>query len=129
MKHVKIFGALLVLHLLVWTGSHFYFQQNKSAILVVVDTSYSMKQNFPAVKKWIEDFESIDRYKTIHIGTDKAFLGELAELKSKDIIFRTSFGKLDSDNLTRIYSQIKSDLRYLLSDGSLEPPEWQVISF
>ena len=129
MKFLKIFGLLIVFQVLAWIGSHLYFSANKSEVLLVVDTSFSMKPNFPAVQDWIESYEQKDRYKNIMIGTDKASLGTLNELSSKDVIFRTSFGKLSTDNLTRLYSHVKTDERILLSDGSLQPDGWEVVSF
>lgn len=129
MKYVKIFGLLMVFQLVAWIGSHIYFSANKSDVLLVVDTSFSMKPNFPAVQEWIEGYEQSDRYKNVMVGTDKASLGALNELSSKDVIFRTSFGKLSTDNLTRLYSHIKTDQRILLSDGSLQPDGWKVVSF
>lgn len=129
MKYAKIFSALIIVQLVVWTTAHFYFSANKSVALIVADTSYSMKINFPDVKRWIENYESNSRYSTILIGTDKASLGELETLKSKDVIFRTSFGKLTNDNLTRLYSQVTADKRILLSDGTLMPDGWDVIEF
>ncbi len=129
MKFLKIFGALIIVQLLVWAAAHFYFSANKSVLLVVADTSFSMKKNFPEVKSWISNFESKRRYSTVLIGTDKAALGELADLKSMDVIFRTSFGKLTNENLTRLYSHIAADKRILLSDGSLTPSGWEVIKF
>ena len=129
MKFIKIFGALILLQCLFWIGSHIYFSANKSDVLLVVDTSFSMKPNFPSVKTWIEDYESSARYKNITIGTDKASLGPLPELASKDVIFRTSFGKLNDANLKRLYSHVKADKKILLSDGSQEPNGWDVVAF
>lgn len=129
MRILKIFGALIAVQLLVWIAFHFYYSANKSVVLVVADTSYSMKQNFPTVRRWIEKFENNRRYSTILIGTDKASLGELAEIQSKEVIFRTSFGKLSAENLTRIYSHVAADKKILLSDGTLQPSGWDVIEF
>lgn len=129
MKYAKILSAFIVVQLIIWTAAHFYFSTNKTVALVVADTSYSMKSNFPDVKRWIENYENNSRYSTILIGTDKASLGELEALKSKDVIFRTSFGKLTNDNLTRLYSHIAADKRILLSDGTLKPDSWDVIEF
>lgn len=129
MKFIKIFGAFLIIQLIAWTAAHYYFSANKSVALVVADTSYSMKKNFPDVKRWIENYESNSRYSTILIGTDKASLGTLAELQSKDVIFRTSFGKLNNENLTRLYSHVAANKRFLLSDGILRPDGWNVIEF
>ncbi len=129
MKFFKIFGALIVLQGILWIGSHVFFSANKSEVLLVVDTSFSMKPNFPSVKDWIEDYESSARYKKVIIGTDKAALGELPALASKDVIFRTSFGKLNESNLKRLYSHVKADKKILLSDGSLSPDGWDVVAF
>ena len=129
MKFIKIFGALILLQCLIWVASHIYFTANRSDVLLVVDTSFSMKPNFPSVKTWIEDYENSARYKNVTIGTDKASLGPLPDLVSKDIIFRTSFGKLNEENLKRLYSHVKADEKILLSDGSQEPNGWDVVAF
>lgn len=129
MKILKIFSALILVQVILWAAAHFYFSANKSVSLVVADTSYSMKENFPKVKRWIESYESGSRYSTILIGTDKASLGRLDELQSKEVIFRTAFGKLNNENLTRLYSHVAADNRLLLSDGSLQPEGWDVIEF
>lgn len=129
MKTLKIFSALIIVQVLIWAAAHFYFNANNSVSLVVADTSYSMKENFPQVKRWIENYESGSRYSTILIGTDKASLGRLDELQSKEMIFRTAFGKLTSENLTRLYSHVDADTRLLLSDGSLQPDGWNVVKF
>ena len=88
-----------MLHLLAWAASHFYMEQNKREVLLVVDTSYSMKAKFGQVRRWLDDFEQDARYKKIVVGTDKAFLGALADLESREVVFRTAFGKLNADNL------------------------------
>lgn len=129
MKWLKILIPMLALHCIVWLASHWYFSNNNREILLVVDTSYSMKAKSEKVLNWIEDYETADRYKSITIGTDKAVLGDLSKLSSKDVIFRTSFGKLTPENLTRLYSNSKVDERILLSDGSLHPKGWELITF
>lgn len=126
---MKIFSALILVQLLLWGAAHFYLTANKPISLIVADTSYSMKENFPQVKRWIENYESNSRYSTILIGTDKASLGRLDELHSKEVIFRTAFGKLTNENLIRLYSHVAADKRLLLSDGSLQPDDWDVIEF
>lgn len=129
MKWLKILTPMLVLHLFVWIGSHIYFANNKQEVLLVVDTSYSMKEKSARVLDWINQYEASDRYKNITIGTDKALLGDLSELSSKDVIFRTSFGKLTRDNLLRLYSNSDADVQILLSDGSLDPQGWELVTF
>lgn len=129
MKWLKILTPMLALHLFVWIASHIYFANNKQEVLLVVDTSYSMKEKSVRVLEWIDQYEASDRYKEITIGTDKALLGGLSDLSSKDVIFRTSFGKLTDDNLLRLYSNSSADVRILLSDGSLHPQGWDLITF
>lgn len=129
MKWLKILTPLIAMHFIVWIASHFFFANNKQDVLLVVDTSYSMKEKSGRVLEWIDQYEAEDRYKDITIGTDKAVLGPLSELSSKEVIFRTSFGKLTNDNLVRLYSNAQSDVRILLSDGSLQPKGWKLITF
>jgi len=129
MKWLKLLTPLVTLHLVFWIASHSYFSSNEKEILLVVDTSYSMKAKSGKVIDWIVDYEANDRYKKITIGTDKAVLGTLSDLSSKDVIFRTSFGKLTNDNLVRLYGNANSDTRILLSDGSLRPKGWELVTF
>ncbi len=129
MRFIKMFGLLILLQGILWIGSHVFFSANKSDVLLVVDTSFSMKPNFPSVKNWIENYQSSARYKNVTIGTDKASLGELPELASMDVIFRTSFGNLNEANLKRLYSHVKAKEKILLSDGTLKPEGWDVVAF
>ena len=129
MKWLKIFTAFILLHLFAWASIHLYQTYKPGSVLVVVDTSFSMKAKFSKIRQWIDDYESQNRYKKILIGTDKAMLGDITELQSKDVIFRTSFGKLQQSNLKRHYGGVKADKKILLSDGSLTPDGWESIQF
>lgn len=128
MKALKIFGLFIVLHAAAWAGTHLYLQQHQPDVLVVVDTSYALKPQFPAMESWINNLQARTRYKNIIIGTDKAMLGELDAIPSKATIFRTVFGRMSEDNLKR-YEQIQASEKILLSDGSIRPGGWKVISF
>ena len=128
MKIIKIFSVFILLHVAAWGATHVYLSNNSSNILLVVDTSYSMKPKFNDMKKWIIDLENSSHYKKIIIGTDKALLGDLDKLKSKDIIFRTAFGRMNLDNLNR-YTGNSAKKKILLSDGSIKPKGWKVVSF
>lgn len=128
MKALKIFGLFIVLHAAAWAGTHVYLQQHQPDVLVVVDTSYALKPQFPAMENWINNLQARTRYKNIIIGTDKAMLGELDAIPSKATIFRTVFGRMSEDNLKR-YEQIQASEKILLSDGSIRPSGWKVISF
>ncbi|HIO92091.1 MAG TPA: hypothetical protein EYG68_04510 [Leucothrix mucor] len=128
MKFIKIFSVFILLHVAAWGATHAYLSKNSSNILLVVDTSYAMKPKFNEMKEWIIDLESSSHYKQITIGTDKALLGNLEELKSKDVIFRTAFGRMNLDNLNR-YTGTKAKKRIFLSDGSIKPDGWEIVIF
>lgn len=128
MKGLKIFGLFLVLHAAAWAGTHVYLKQHQPDVLIVVDTSYALKPQFAAMERWIAAREASTRYKKIVVGTDKALLGELASLKSKEAIFRTAFGRMSEDNLQR-YAQTAAVEKILLSDGSVEPAGWTLVTF
>jgi hypothetical protein len=128
MKILKIFSIFILLHTLAWGGTHLYLSKNTTEILLVVDTSYAMKPKFSEMKQWITDLENKSHYKKIIIGTDKALLGNLAQLKSKDIIFRTAFGRMNAENLNR-YTGTSAKQKILLSDGAIKPDGWKVVSF
>ncbi|SEA85489.1 MAG: hypothetical protein QJT81_05525 [Candidatus Thiothrix putei] len=128
MKRLTVFGLFLVLHLAAWAGTHVYLKQHQPDILVVVDTSYALKPQFAAMERWIAHREANTRYQRIIVGTDKALLGELATLKSRDAIFRTAFGRMSADNLQRYEATIARE-KILLSDGSIRPQGWTVVTF
>ncbi len=128
MKVVKVFAVFLVIHSAAWVAAHLYLGQNPKEVLIVVDTSYSMKPEFPKIEEWIEDYSGKSRYEVIQVGTDKAMLGKLDELKSRSVIFRTAFGKLTEDSFTQ-YRDIHVDEKILLSDGAVKPDGWRVVVF
>lgn len=128
MKFVKVFALFFLIQAAAWAGAHIYQNQHRETILVVADTSYAMKPKFPAMLDWIENYANQSRYKDIQVGTDKALLGNLAELKSKNIIFRTSFGSMTTDSLTR-YDAIQASQKILLSDGKVQAKGWEVVKF
>ncbi|QQZ28198.1 hypothetical protein HMY34_05200 [Thiothrix subterranea] len=128
MKGLKIFGLFLVLHAAAWAGTHVYLSQHQPDVLIVVDTSYALKPQFAAMEHWIAAREASTRYKKIVVGTDKALLGELASLKSREAIFRTAFGRMSVENLQR-YASTPAVEKILLSDGSINPEGWTVVTF
>ena len=128
MKAFKVFALFLVLHFTAWAGSHWYLSQNKPEVLLVVDTSYSMKPKFNDMGEWIESFGTGSRYKTVIVGTDKALLGKLDDLKSQSVIFRTAFGRMTESNLAR-YSSSQAKEKILLSDGTFTPEGWKLVAF
>lgn len=128
MKFIKVFALFIMLHLAAWAGAHWYLDQHRKEVLLVVDTSYSMKPKFPDMGDWIEKFDADSRYTTVKVGTDKAPLGVLSELKSHSVIFRTAFGRMTEDSLNQ-YRSSSAKQKILLSDGSITPDGWKVVSF
>lgn len=128
MKLIKVFALFIVLHLTAWVGAHWYLDTNREEVLLVVDTSYSMKSKFPEMTDWIANFDDGARYKTVIVGTDKAQLGVLSELKSHSVIFRTAFGRMTETSLVQ-YRDSQAKQKILLSDGSITPEGWKVVSF
>ena len=128
MKFLKVFALFIVLHATAWGASHWYLNQNKSDVLLVVDTSYSMKPKFSEMEAWISSYDASARYKTITVGTDKAGLGAISDIKSYSSIFRTAFGRMSEASLQR-YKGSKAKEKILLSDGVIQPEGWKVIAF
>lgn len=128
MKLLKVFSIFILLHLSAWIAAHIYFNKNPETVLLVVDTSYSMKPHFPDMRDWIENYQGQSRYRTILVGSDKAMLGELSSIKSTTSIFRTAFGRISAESLKR-YESTTATKRILLSDGSVEPDGWKVVTF
>ncbi len=127
MKPVKILFLFFLLHCFAWGGTHLYLSGSPEKILVVVDTSYSMKKKFPQVERWIKSFHGSARYKEISIGTDKALIGNIDDLNSYNDIFRTSFGRFKLESLNKYSSS--PDKRFFLSDISSAPEGWELVSF
>lgn len=128
MKFVKVFALFFLMHAAAWAGAHVYQNQHRETVLVVADTSYAMKPQFPAMQDWIENYEAKARYKDILVGTDKAMLGNLSDLKSKNVIFRTSFGSMTAESLAR-YDTTQASRKILLSDGKVQANGWEVVKF
>ena len=128
MKLLKVFGLFVILHGAAWAAAHVYLDRNQRTVLVVVDTSYAMKEKFINVDKWLTSLKSGSRYEKVVIGTDKAMIGDLADIKSHSMIYRTAFGRMDERSLDR-YTTADVDERILLSDGAVKPKGWKVIEF
>lgn len=128
MKVLITFALFVLLHLVGWGAAHAWLSANKKQTLVVVDTSYAMKPHFSEMQQWLKDFQGNSRYTEIVVGTDKAEIGPLQEVRSTDSIFRTAFGNLSAESLSK-YSNVDSDRRILLSDGSVDPDGWETVVF
>ena len=127
MKLIKVFSLFVLFHALSWGGMHLYLASHPEEVLLVVDTSYSMKKKFPQIEKWIKSYDDSARYKKISIGTDKAYIGVIDDLNSYNDIFRTSFGRFHLDSLNK-YSN-NAGKRFFLSDVTSAPEGWELISF
>ena len=128
MKWLKVFGMFVLLHISSWYGAHWYKTNHPDVVLIVVDTSFALKPRFVDMQRWIDDFESTARYTRFIVGTDKALIGSLEDLKSRESLFRVSFGRSTSESLKR-FSQVEADERIFLSDASYEVPGWTIVRF
>lgn len=128
MKWLKVFALFLVLHIAGWVGAHWYKSKNPQLVLVVADTSFALKSAYPDMQRWIENYANDSRYRQIIIGTDKAMIGDLSDIKSIDSIFRVSFGRSNSSSLKR-YDSLPADERIFLSDGEFTPSGWNMVEF
>lgn len=128
MKWIKVFAVFVLLHIVAWAGAHWVKSSNPDRVLLVADTSFAMKPHFPQMREWIDQYASNARYTNIVVGTDKAFIGELSELKSTDALFRVSFGRSSAESLVP-YSSEAADEKILLSDGTFDPPDWTLVKF
>lgn len=128
MKWLKVFSVFVVLHLVLWVGAHLYRSNNPIKVLIGVDTSFNLKPEFPAMQKWIDDYEDNSRYEAITIVTDKSEIGPLHAITSRQSIFRTAFGRSDAEDYRR-YESVAADKRVLLSDGSFVIQGWELIHF
>lgn len=128
MKWLKVFAVFVVLNVLFWVGAHIYKSANPQSVLLVADTSFSLKPQYPAMQSWIDDYAADSRYREITVGTDKALIGAFNEIKSTDSIFRVSFGRSTPESLMR-YESEQTDQRIFLSDGSFAPSGWTLVTF
>ena len=128
MRILITFSVFILLHVIGWFAVHAWMNSNPREVVVVVDTSFSMKGQFDSMQKWLADYTADDRYSRVVIGTDKEILGEYESLRSTDVIFRSAFGKFSAESLSR-YGNLESDKRILLSDGEVKPKGWQVVEF
>lgn len=127
-KALRVFGVFVLLHALAWLGTHIYRTANPSTVLVVADTSFSLKPNFPDMQRWIQQRADTGRYESLLIGTDKALIGPFEDIRSPESIFRTAFGRSNADAFMK-YQSVDADRRILLSDGTVSPSGWQLVTF
>ena len=128
MKLAKVFAAFLALHMVGWGAAHFYMSQNARTVLVIADTSFAMKAKFPQMQNWIDQYQSAARYRKIMVGSDKALLGDLADIRSISQVFRANYGRLKEDSLQK-FESVDATEKFLLSDGSVTPAGWTLVSF
>ncbi len=128
MKWLKIFSVFALLHVVGWAGTHAWMSMNPRVVVVIADTAYAMRPQFPAMQEWIEDYAATARYTTVLVGTNRALLGPLDELRSSDDIFRTSFGRSSPEALAAL-RQADADEHIVLTDGALVAPGWREVVF
>jgi len=127
-KWVKVFSVFVVLHIIAWTCAHMYRTAQPTEVLLVVDTSFSLKPQFPVMLRWINEYESSARYEFITVATDKMIIGPLAEISSRDTIFRAAYGRSSVEDFEQ-YQTHPADKRVLLSDGRFVMQGWETVSF
>jgi len=127
-KWLKIFSVFIVLQAVAWIVAHGVKKDRPQQILLVADTSFALKTTHPDMQRWIENYASDNRYRRITVGTDRALIGELSEIKSIDSVFRTSFGRSNADSLKK-YRSVPADERIFLSDGTFTPDGWTLVKF
>jgi len=128
MKWVKVLAVFITLHVGAWVATHWYRNSNPTEVLMVVDTSFALKSQFPAMQQWIEKYENSARYESITIATDKSLLGPLESIISRESIFRAAFGRSESADLNK-YKNYPADKRLILSDGSFVMQGWELVRF
>jgi len=128
MKWIKVFAVFIVLHLIGWFGAHWYKASHPETVLLVADASLDLRPEFPAMQRWIENFAQDSRYRQVIVGTDRALIGDLSEIKSFDSIFSVSFGRSDANSLKK-YESEQADKRIFLSDGTFDPAGWTLVRF
>jgi len=128
MKWLKVFSVFVLLHVGAWGATHLWLTANPKTTLIVADTSFSMKGEFPAMGRWIDDYVDGARYTRVLVGTDKALIGPLDELRSSAAIFRAAFGRSSAESLKR-YGAVEAGERVFLSDGTVDVSGWESVTF
>ena len=128
MKWLKIFAVFAILHAVGWIGSHVWMSMNPRVVVVIADTAYAMRPSFPAMREWIDDYAAKARYTRVLVGTDRAMLGPLEDLRSSEDIFRTSFGRSSLEALAPLRNA-EADEHIVLTDGSLTARGWTQVTF
>lgn len=128
MKWLKIFSVFALLHVGAWIGGHVWMTMNPRTVVVIADTAYAMRPEFPAMRQWIEDYADQARYTRILVGTDRALIGPLEDLRSTEEIFRTSFGRSSPEALAAL-RQADADAHIVLTGGTLSAPGWEEVRF
>lgn len=128
MKWLKVFSVFILLHLLLWAGTHVYKSVNPTEVLVGVDTSFAMTEQFPSMQQWIANYDNEARYESLTVVTDKELIGTTRELSSLDSIFRSAFGLSDASSFQK-YEHYPQTKRFLLSDGRYAPKGWELVKF
>ena len=101
---------------------------NPRVVVVIADTAYAMRPSFPAMREWIDDYAARARYTRVLVGTDRAMLGPLEDLRSSEDIFRTSFGRSSPEALAPLRNT-EADEHIVLTDGSLTARGWTQVTF
>jgi len=101
---LKVLLICIGLNFATMGGAHVYLSENPDKVLLVVDTSNTIKPVKNDIIEWIRSYSNSARYKELHIATDKAYLGTLEGLPGVETVFRVTFGKLNVQSVTNKYA-------------------------
>lgn len=108
--------GVVAAHAIVWLGSHVWFSEHPRRILVVVDSSFEMRNHYGDIEKWLTDLDAKSRYAQIELGTDKLTMGKLDEVKSLSSLTRSAYGRFDDVRFDTLYGNLSGySAKYLLS--------------
>ncbi len=127
MNRVLAIALAALLQLGGLAAAHFYYGANPGQVLVVVDSSFGLKEHQSAIERWIDRFETKQRYSVVHFGTDKSYLGVGDGARQK--LYRVSFGSMSPDRLETMYPAEDYQQRYLLTFTGQSPDGWNSENF
>lgn len=124
-------GLAIALAVLLQLGglatAHFYHDANPRQLLLVVDSSFGLKEHQVAIERWIDRFKHDQRYAVVHFGTDKSYLGTGDGAQQK--LYRVSFGTMSAERLDTMYPAEDYQKRYLLTFTGQSPDGWETEVF
>lgn len=116
--HKLLIALVLVLNCGVFGASHWYFTNNPRQTLVIIDSSFSMSQQWRLVNPSIEEIDSKHRYDQLYLATDKADIGIISPPQIK---LQIPYGTRDLQQAANKYSHLKSWRSYMITNADQIP--------